>query len=416
MFICQNQTMSLRIGLLASCIGLMAQTPVAPAASPLTTTQIQTLKAAFHRLCQERRVVGASVMVLEGDRELLLETHGFQDEAAKVLVNRTSAFHWASITKTFTSVAVLQARDRGLLSLDDPITKYLPELRRVHNPFGSMDAITIRHLLTHSAGFRSSTWPWKKGKDWEPFEPTEWSQLVAMLPYTEIEFAPGTRSDYSNPGYIFLGRVIEEVTGDPFVSYVEKNILRPLGMQESYFNRAPHHLISRRSHSYTWLTEKDIRVEDPFDFHTGITTANGGLNAPLPDMAKYIRFLTGKMHRDQEHTLGLSILSQNTIVELMAPVQKSPSFGDGVWRTLGFFRAPYNGTDWINHTGGQNGFRSIIEFEPLTGRAVILVFNTDDDWDGEKKMPDGFLPTPPMGKVVRAYLDMVSPPKAPQKP
>ena len=64
-----------------------------------------------------------------------------------------------------------------LLTLDDPIVKYLPELRQVHNPYGSMDAVTLRMLMSHSAGFRNPTWPWGGDQDWHPFEPPGWAQV-----------------------------------------------------------------------------------------------------------------------------------------------------------------------------------------------------------------------------------------------
>ncbi len=132
----------------------------------------------------------------------------------------------------------MQLRDRGLLSLDDPIVKYIPELRQVHNPFGDMGEITIRHLMTHSAGFRGATWPWKD-KAWQPHEPLHLSQLVAMFPYTEIEFKPGSQWSYSNPGIIFLGRVIELLTTDDFEVYVNKNIFMPLDMTRELLRRHP---------------------------------------------------------------------------------------------------------------------------------------------------------------------------------
>ena len=85
----------------------------------------------------------------------------------------------------------MQLRDRGLLALDDPIVKYVPEFRRVHNPFGDVAQVTIRHMMTHSSGLRAPTWPWGGDQPWHPFEPTDWEQLVAMLPYTAAEFRPG---------------------------------------------------------------------------------------------------------------------------------------------------------------------------------------------------------------------------------
>ena len=97
--------------------------------------------------------------------------------------------------------------------------------------------ITLRMLMSHSAGFQDPTWPYKQGKPWEPFEPTTWNQLVAMMPYQEIAFAPGSRYSYSNPGFIYLARVIEQLSGDPWEVYVQKNIFNPLGMTHSYFRR-----------------------------------------------------------------------------------------------------------------------------------------------------------------------------------
>ena len=130
------------------------------------------------------------------------------------------------------------ARPPGLLKLDDPIVRHVPELARVHNRFGDTGAITLRHLMSHSAGFRSGTWPWRE-QEWQPFEPGSWAQLEAMLPYTEVQFRAGERFSYSNPGIVYLGQVIERLSGEDFEVYVDKNILKPLGMHSSYFDRTP---------------------------------------------------------------------------------------------------------------------------------------------------------------------------------
>src|SRR5207245_1166065 len=125
---------------------------------------------------------------------------GYQDLQTKRPIDDETIFHWASITKTFTGVAIMQLRDRGLLSLDDPAIKYVPELREVHNPYGDMSQVTVRHLMSHSAGFRAATWPWGGDQPWHPFEPTRWGQVVAMFPYTELLFRPGPSYRYSNGG------------------------------------------------------------------------------------------------------------------------------------------------------------------------------------------------------------------------
>ncbi len=196
--------------------------PILPAGwAPVRDYFVQTSKAGG--------VVGGEIGLIRGDSLLAIDAFGDADRDPTRLVDANTIWHWASVTKTFTAIGIMQLRDRGRLSLDDPIVKYVPELRAVHDPFGSIDAITIRELLSHSAGFRNPTWPWGGDQPWQPFEPTEWSQLVAMMPYTEILFPPGSKYSYSNPGVIFLGRVIEKLSGDDYEVYVEKNILRPLG-------------------------------------------------------------------------------------------------------------------------------------------------------------------------------------------
>src|SRR5262245_42595141 len=243
----------------------------------------------YRAALQRAGIAGSSLMVVRDGKIVARQNEGFKDLDRHVRVDDETIFHWASITKTFTGIAIMQLRDRGLLSLDDPVVKYVPELRLAHNPFGDISQVKIRHLMSHSAGFRASTWPWGGDKPWHPFEPTRWEQLVAMLPYTDVQFAPGSKYSYSNPGVIFLGRIIEALSGDDYEVYVAKNILMPLRMYSTFFDRAPYYLLPQRSHSY-FRDDAGLR-EARFDFDTGITVSNGGLNAPLTDMAKYLAFL-----------------------------------------------------------------------------------------------------------------------------
>ena len=167
------------------------------------------LTKAFQAYVDSDKVVGASVVYVRDGRVVRRYDTGMQDKAANVRVDSQTIFHWGSITKSLTALAVMQLRDRGKLSLDDKIVKWVPELRTMHDPYGMMDSITLRMLLSHTAGFQNGTWPYGKGRPWEPFEPTTWNQLVAMMPYQQLEFRPGSRYGYSNPGYIYLARVVE---------------------------------------------------------------------------------------------------------------------------------------------------------------------------------------------------------------
>src|SRR5262249_32738348 len=115
---------------------------------------------ALHEECSKAAVVGGSLMFVRGGDGLGFEAHGLADRTQGRAVDRDTIFHWASIPKTFTGIAVMQLRDRGRLRLDQPIVEFCPELREVHDPFGPVEAITVAHLLSHAAGFRGPTWPW----------------------------------------------------------------------------------------------------------------------------------------------------------------------------------------------------------------------------------------------------------------
>jgi len=354
---------------------LCANMPAQPAKT--SDNQYRQFIETFRRECKDAGIVGASFLFLKDNKVAASDYYGSANLEKNQPVDENTIYHWASNTKPFTGIAIMQLRDRGLLKLDDPVTKYLPELRAVHNPYGSMDEITIRHLMTHSAGFRNPTWPWKSGKDWEPFEPTEYSQLVAMLPYTEILFKPGSKFSYSIPGIIFLGKIIEKLSGDDYEVYIDKNIFKPLEMYHSYFDATPYHLLKYRSNSY--YIENGKRTNGVFDANTGITVSNGGLNSPIPDMVKYLNFLVGDPKKKDVYD---GVLKRASLEEMWRPQIKAvvdANDNSGFTTDIGliFFLDQRVKTLHLGHGGDQNGFISYIDFEPAKREASIMVFNTN---------------------------------------
>ncbi|HVW77550.1 MAG TPA: serine hydrolase domain-containing protein [Alloacidobacterium sp.] len=352
------------IAILCSASALYAQT---------TPQQIKTF---YEDGLKRNGIVGSSLILIRNGEVVVHDNYGRQSDTEAV--NDNTTYHWASVTKTFTGIAIMQLRDRGLLSLDDPLIKYIPELAAVHDKYGSVSAITIREAMSHSSGFRDATWPWRD-QEWQPFEPTEWSQIVAMLPYTDIRFKPGTRYSYSNLAVVFLGEIIERLSGDQFEVYMQKNIFRPLGMDHSYYDRSPYTLLPYRSHS--WDLKDGKLTEDPFDFNTGITRSNGGLNAPLTDMLKYIRFLLGDPAHQTEYD---AILKRSSLEEMWKPILPVPPDDDFPSRAgahdevaASFFVHTDGNVKLIGHPGWQNGFRSQINIDPATHSAYIVDYNTD---------------------------------------
>jgi CubicO group peptidase (beta-lactamase class C family) len=357
-------------------------------APPIARAQIEPFQAKFDAVLTQHGVVGGGFAFLHGSAAATQYFFGEARQDSHSRVSADTAYNWASITKTMTAIAILQLRDRGRLSLEDPAVRYVPELRQVHDAFGAIDDITVQQLLTHSAGFRNPTWPWdcddSTNCDWQPFEPTRWAQVAAMLPYTHIAFKPGSRWSYSNLGYVFLGQIIERLSGDDFEVYVDKNILKPLGMTASYFDRAPYFLEAHVSASYLRAGAK--LTPQPLDFDTGITTSNSGLKAPIPDMEKYLRFLIGDPGNPvYEVVLKRSSLEEawTGVLPAIEPGQAATPYTSGPHGAqpkmgLGFFVLQIDGHRYVYHDGDQGGFSSELLIDPAGKSASILAVNTTD--------------------------------------
>lgn len=361
---------ALRFALLQ--IVLLAATLVQPAEAQRGWS---ALSGRFDAFARAAGIVGGSAVLVREGRIAARHHYGHADRAAGRRAGDSTLYHWASVTKTLTAIAVLQLRDRGLLSLDDPVTRWVPELRAIHDPDGAVERVTLRMLLSHSSGFQAPTWPWDRGEPWEPFEPTAWSQLVAMMPYQRLEFPPGARYGYSNPGYIYLARVVEKLTGDPWAVYVQKNIWTPLGLHSSYVGATPMYRSAHRSHGYR--IAGDSIVDLGADFDPGVTIPNGGWNAPVTDLARYLAFLTGAGDS--------TVLAPRTLEEMWAPaVRTGAELPELAAVGLGFFSLEHGGRRVVGHTGDQAGYRSYVYFDPGARSGIVLVFNTTNDdiaWD-----------------------------------
>jgi CubicO group peptidase (beta-lactamase class C family) len=355
-------------------------------AQRVTTQRWGDVTRRFEAFARVAGVVGGSAVLVRKGEIAARYHYGLADRTGARKANDRTIYHWASVTKTLTGVAVLQLRDRDLLSLDDRVTRWIPELREIHGPEGAADSITIRMLLSHSSGLQSPTWPWSSGEAWEPFEPTAWSQLVAMMPYQRLHFRPGSRYGYSNPGYIYLARVIEKITGDPWAVYIQKNLWTPLDMRRSYVGATPYHLSADRSHGYR--VAGDSVTDVGADFDPGITIPNSGWNAPVDDLARYVGFLTGFPADPTTRARHEGVLRRATLREMWTPaVETAAALPEFAAVGLGFFSLESGGRRIIGHTGDQAGYRSYLYVDPAAGNGVILVFNTTNEGGaGEREM------------------------------
>ncbi|MGH7619321.1 MAG: serine hydrolase domain-containing protein, partial [Gemmatimonadaceae bacterium] len=187
----------------------------------------------------------------------------------------------------------------------------------------------------------------------------------------------------SNPGFVYLARVIEQITGDPWDAYVQKNIFAPLGLDRSYFRSTPYFLAEHRSHNYSVrkdsATRADQTIDNGADFDPGITSPNGAWNAPLGDLVKYIAFLTNAVLPGMTRERYDVVLKRSSLEEMWhpgKPMSQSYEPAPNEWMGLSFFVLDHNGTRLLGHTGSQAGFRSFFYFNPATGAAIVAAFNT----------------------------------------
>lgn len=331
----------------------------------------------FDRFVRDDSIVGGALVYVDGG--VGAEHYvGFANRDDTSRTGRSSMhtfWHWGSITKTLTAVAVMRLVQEGKVGLDQPAVDFVPELRRIHNPHGPMDQVTVRMLLAHSSGLQAGTWPWTRGQEWEPFEPTEWSQLVAMMPYMRLAFPPGSRYSYSNPAFVYLARIIETVTGDAWQAYVHKQLLLPLQLHETYFGTTPWMLDRVRSHNYT-VTSTGVADHGP-DFDPGITIPNGGWNARVGDIAGWLQFLMGSSDPETGAYFD-RLLPRNAIESMWQPVVRA---SDEEEMGLSFFLRHASGRRLVGHTGTQANFRSFFWMDPERRTAVIGVVNTSNEVD-----------------------------------
>ena len=191
----------------------------------------------------------------------LVAVHGFgvQDISTQTPVTADSLFRIASMSKAFTALAVLDLRDAGKLALDTPAETYVPELSSWTYPTSDSPRITVRNLLTHSAGFVEDN-PW--GDRQQPLPEADFTAMLrAGAPFAR---SPGLAMEYSNLGYAILGRIVTNVSGVRYEDFIAASLMRPLGMTATTYDITASNL-AHRSIGYRWQDNRWLREPDMAD-------------------------------------------------------------------------------------------------------------------------------------------------------
>jgi CubicO group peptidase (beta-lactamase class C family) len=374
----------------ADAQGSVASSTAAPAAFA-DPQRLAKLSAAFPEIdrmvrdfAERSRVPGIAYGIVVDGRLAHVGTAGYREVPSRAPVDTSTVFRIASMTKSFTAVAILQLRDAGLLSLDDPAERYVPELAGLRYPTADAPKITIRHLLSHSAGFPEDN-PWGD----QQLAATDEEMAAMMRAGIPFSTAPGTAYEYSNYGFAILGRIVANVSGMPYPRYVTERVLLPLGMTSTTLEASavpP----NRLAHGYR-LRDGEWIEEPPLP--DGAFGPMGGMLTSLADLGRWVGFMLDAWPARDEAERGP--LRRASVREMQQVARYSGAsavrdtaagttaltaagYGYGlVVRQTCLFRAV------VSHGGGLPGFGSQMRWLPEHGVGIVAMGNlTYTGWGG----------------------------------
>lgn len=330
------------------------------------------IDAALAAFAEEQQIPGLVAGIVQDGRLVHVKPLGLADIEGARKVGPDTAFRIASMTKNMTALAVLALRDRGRLALDVPLSEYLPQFASVPAATSDSPPVSLRHLLTHTAGFVTDD-PW--GDRVLGMTPAELDALIA----TGRLFArpPGLAFEYSNLGYALLGRVLTNVSGEPYQAFIRRTILGPLGMTRTTFDALD---AARGDYAFGYRLDEGQWSRERIE-PDGEVGAMGGLATTVPDYARYVAFLLGAWPARDDPDGG--------------PVRRSSVREMGLWHAPPFPNEPVDGRVTppsaygyglmstadidlgrrLHHSGGLPGYGSHVLLMPERGWGVMAFGN-----------------------------------------
>ncbi len=339
-------------------------------------TSFPEIERLFTAWVERQHMPGAAMGIIVDGEVVWLKTAGVRELKSRAPVTADTVFRIASMTKSFTAMAILKLRDEGKLSLDDPVSRYVPALSNLPYPTKDSPALTIRHLLTHSEGFPEDN-PWGD-RQLAQSDATMRAWMSAGIPFSN---APGVAFEYSNYGFAILGQVVARASGRTYDEYIRDRILLPLGMRSSTFEMAavPREQIAL---GYRW---EDNKWKDEQPLAHGSFGAMGGLWTSAHDLARYVEFLMSAFPPRDEAEQGPVRRSSAREMQQAWRAQPSGAFRAAVDAplTLGVSAYGYGlGVSQdcrfghiVGHGGGLPAYGSLMRWLPEHGVGLIAMGN-----------------------------------------
>ena len=309
-------------------------------------------------------IPGVSAGVVYDQELIWSKGYGYQDRETRVVPSARTIYSICSISKLFTSMAVMQLRDQGKLRLDDSVSHHLPWFS-IKQAYPDGPPITIEGLLTHASGLpRESDWPYWTGPDFT--FPTR-EQVIQQLAHQQTLYPAETYYQYSNLGLTLAGEAVQQASGRPYADYVRQHILGPLGLTSTTPEVPAEERGKRLATGYGALSRQGTRTTLPLFQARGIAPA-AGFASTVEDLARFAQWQFRLLSRG-----GMEVLAANTLKEMQRVHWTDPD-----WRTtwgLGFTVWRNQEKTFVGHGGSCPGYRTQLSLQTDDKIATIFMAN-----------------------------------------
>jgi CubicO group peptidase (beta-lactamase class C family) len=309
-----------------------------------------------------------NVLVAEKGKIIYQQALGYADYNTNRLLNDSSVFELASVSKQFTAMAIMILKERNQLSYDDHVTKFFPDF-----PY---DNITIRNLLTHTSGLPDYETQFEK--NWDKKKIAFNRDVIEMLKQRKdtLSFKPGTKWSYSNTGFAVLGAIIQKVSGMSYNDFLSKNIFQPLGMTHTFVyntRRSTGNIPANYALGFVYsdslkryILPDSLKKFDIVYYLDGIV-GDGCVNSTTTDLFKWDRALNSN-----------KLISKASLDEMLSPLVKtSPSDSNSFYGYGVFVQPKSDKGKVISHTGSWPGYRTLIVRKPEVDETIIVLSNNE---------------------------------------
>tara|TARA_B100000029_G_scaffold380803_1_gene375899 strand:- start:53178 stop:54326 length:1149 start_codon:yes stop_codon:yes gene_type:complete len=329
--------------------------------SPNIDSIIEDFSNQIEQDVQEDDVGSISIGIFRNGETLYSSAFGIMDRDTSIPAQPNHIYRTGSISKSITAVLMVLLAQDGLVSIEDPVSKFLPEIENLRGGEEHSSTITLKQLASHTSGLIRE--PDLEGAASGPIAYWE-DKVLASIKDTYFQADPGEEYSYSNIGYGILGLALSRAVDTPFMQLVEERIFQPLNMTSSTFVVGDE-LEPLLTSGYVYR-EGVINGDTPLHEHSGrgYKVPNGGVYSTVADLAKFSGLMSGEEPQLLSETLRTDIMS------IATPESDTEGYG------LGFsISQNENGLKWVSHGGSVAGYNAYLLFQPDSQLSIVMLRN-----------------------------------------